>query len=144
MAQKFNSQGFFLRFVFALALVYVTYNPTDLSYYNWAKDVLFGDAILLSPPFALVSIILLIGWTIYLRATLRSLGGFGLLLAIGLFSIIIWWLVDLGLLGIDNVTVLSFIVLFLIAAVLAVGMSWSHVRRRLSGQADMDDVDEEP
>jgi len=26
--------------------------------------------------------------------------------------------------------------------ILAVGMSWSHIRRRLSGQADMDDVDE--
>lgn len=142
MAQKFNSQGFLLRFIFALVLVYVTYNPTGFSYYHWAKDVLIGDGIFLSPPFALVSIILLIGWTIYLRATFRSLGGFGLLLALAFFAIIIWWLVDLGLLGINNVSVFSYIVLFLIAAVLAVGMSWSHIRRRLSGQADMDDVDE--
>lgn len=142
MAQKFNSQGFFLRFIFALALVYVTYNPTGLSYYHWAKDVFIGDGTFLSPPFALISVILLIGWTIYLRATLRSLGGFGLLLALAFFAIIIWWLVDLGLLGINNVSVFSYIVLFLIAAVLAVGMSWSHLRRRMSGQADMDDVDE--
>ena len=142
MAQKFNSQGFLLRFIFALVLVYVTYNPTGFSYYHWAKDVLIGDGTFLSPPFALVSIILLIGWTIYLRATFRSLGGFGLVLALAFFAIIIWWLVDLGLLGINNVSVFSYIVLFLIAAVLAVGMSWSHIRRRLSGQADMDDVDE--
>lgn len=142
MAQKFNSQGFLLRFIFALVLVYVTYNPTGFSYYHWAKDVLIGDGTFLSPPFALISIILLIGWTIYLRATFRSLGGFGLLLALAFFAIIIWWLVDLGLLGINNVSVFSYIVLFLIAAVLAVGMSWSHIRRRLSGQADMDDVDE--
>jgi hypothetical protein len=26
--------------------------------------------------------------------------------------------------------------------VMGVGMSWSHVRRRLSGQYDMDDVDQ--
>lgn len=142
MAQKFNSQGFLLRFIFALVLVYVTYNPTGFSYYHWAKDVLIGDGTFLSPPFALISIILMIGWTIYLRATFRSLGGFGLLLALAFFAIIIWWLVDLGLLGINNVSVFSYIVLFLIAAVLAVGMSWSHIRRRLSGQADMDDVDE--
>ncbi len=142
MAQKFNSQGFLLRFVFALVLVYVSYNPTGLSYYHWAKDALFGDGTLMSPPFALVSVVLLIGWTIYLRATLRSLGSFGLLLALAFFAIIIWWLVDLGLLGINNVSVFSYIVLFLISAVLAVGMSWSHIRRRLSGQADMDDVDE--
>lgn len=142
MAQQFNSQGFLLRFLFALVLVYVTYNPTGLSYYHWAKDAFLGDGTIMSPPFAMVSVVLLIGWTIYLRATFRSLGGFGLLLALAFFGIIIWWLVDLGLLGINHFSVLSYIVLFLIAAVLAVGMSWSHVRRRLSGQADMDDVDE--
>ncbi|WP_297807520.1 DUF6524 family protein [uncultured Methylophaga sp.] len=142
MAQQFDSKGFLWRFIFALALVYVTYNPTGLSYYHWARDAFLGSGSFMTPPFALVSIILLIGWTVYLRATLRSLGSFGLLLALAFFAIIIWWLVDLGLLGIQNESVFSFIVLFLIAAVLAVGMSWSHVRRRLSGQADMDDVDE--
>jgi Family of unknown function (DUF6524) len=30
-----------------------------------------------------------------------------------------------------------------VATILAIGMSWSHVRRRLSGQADVDDVDED-
>jgi hypothetical protein len=142
MAQQFDSKGFLWRFIFALALVYITYNPTGLSYYHWTRDAFLGSGSLMTPPFALVSIILLIGWTVYLRATLRSLGSFGLLLALAFFAIIIWWLVDLGLLGIQNESVFSFIVLFLIAAVLAVGMSWSHVRRRLSGQADMDDVDE--
>lgn len=142
MAQRFDSKGFAWRFIFALVLVYLTYNPTGFSYYHWAKDAFLGDGTFMTPPFALVSVILLIGWTIYLRATFRSLGGFGLLLALAFFAIIIWWLVDLGLLGIQSVSVFSYIVLFLIAAVLAVGMSWSHVRRRLSGQADMDDVDE--
>lgn len=143
MARHFNSQGFMWRFIFALVMVYLTYNPTGLSYYHWAKDAFFGDGSFMTPPFAMVSVVLLIGWTVYLRATFRSLGGFGLLLAIAFFAIILWWLVDLGLLGIKNVSVFSFIVLFLLAAVLAVGMSWSHIRRRLSGQADMDDVDED-
>ena len=142
MAQQLNTQGFLLRFLFALVLVYLTYNPSGLSYYHWLKDALFGEDTVMTPPFAMVTVILLIGWTIYLRATFRSLGGFGLALALAFFAIIIWWLVDLGLLGINNVSVFSYIVLFLIAAVLAVGMSWSHVRRRMSGQADMDDVDE--
>lgn len=141
MARQFDSQGFMWRFIFALALVFITYNPSGLSYYHWLKSGL-GEGELLTPPFAMVSVVLLIGWTIYLRATFRSLGGFGLLLAIAFFAVVIWWLVDLGLLGINNVSVFSYIVLFLLAAVLAVGMSWSHIRRRLSGQADMDDVDE--
>ncbi len=141
MARHFDSRGFMWRFIFALVLVYATYNPTGISYYHWLKSGL-GEGELLTPAFALISIVLLIGWTVYLRATFRSLGGFGLLLAIAFFAIIIWWLVDLGLLGIQNVSVLSYIVMLLLAAVLAVGMSWSHIRRRLSGQADMDDVDE--
>jgi|SRR5690554_4546738 Family of unknown function (DUF6524) len=142
MAQQFDSKGFLWRFIFALALVFLTYNPTGFSYFHWAKDAIFGDSSFLTPPFAMLSVVLLIGWTIYLRATFRSLGGFGLLLAMAFFAIIIWWLLDLGLLGIHDVSVFSYIVLFLLSAVLAVGMSWSHVRRRLSGQADMDDVDE--
>lgn len=141
MARHFDSRGFMWRFIFALVLVYATYNPSGISYYHWLKSGL-GEGELLTPPFALISIVLLIGWTVYLRATFRSLGGFGLLLATAFFAIIIWWLVDLGLLGINNVSVLSYIVMLLLSAVLAVGMSWSHIRRRLSGQADMDDVDE--
>jgi hypothetical protein len=88
------------------------------------------------------AIVLLIGWTIYIRATLRSLGAFGLGLAFTFFAIIIWWLVDMGLIGVNSVSILSYIMLFVLSAVLAIGMSWSHLRRRMSGQADMDDVDE--
>ena len=33
---------------------------------------------------------------------------------------------------------LAALVLVLLATILAVGLSWSHIRRRLSGQVDMD------
>jgi hypothetical protein len=33
-------------------------------------------------------------------------------------------------------------VLFVISALLAVGMTWSHIRRRLSGQFDIDDIED--
>ncbi len=36
----------------------------------------------------------------------------------------------------------TYLVLFVIGAVLGTGMSWSHVRRRLSGQADVDEVED--
>lgn len=143
MAQRFNFQSFLLRFLFALLLVFVSYNPSGYSYYHWAHDAFFGQGTFKTPPFAMTTVLLLIGWTIYLRATFRSLGGLGLLLALAFFAIIIWWLVDLGLLGINDFSILSYIALFLIAAVLAVGMSWSHIRRRISGQIDTDDVDED-
>jgi hypothetical protein len=142
VSNRFTWNRFFIRFAFALGLVYATYNPTGLSYYHWLRDAFSGESALLSPPIAMATVVLLIGWTIYLRATFRSLGGLGLSLALAFFAIIVWWLVDLGVIGINSLSVFSFIALFLLAAVLAVGMSWSHIRRQLSGQIDMDDVEE--
>jgi len=88
------------------------------------------------------AVVLLIGWTVFIRATLNSLGGFGLGLAVAFFAIIVWWLVDLGLLGINSVSIITYIILFLLSAVLATGMSWSHIRRKMSGQVDVDDIDD--
>ena len=123
-------------------LVYASYNPSGYSLFHWAKDTLFADKLAISPAFAMATVVLLIGWVVYLRATLRSLGALGLSLAFAFFAIIVWWLVDLGLIGLDSVSVITYIVLFLLAAILATGMSWSHLRRRMSGQLDVDEVDE--
>ena len=143
MADKnFSGQNFIIRLVFALALVFLTYNPSGYSFYHWAKEALVSDSLSITPPLAMSAIVLLIGWTIYIRATLRSLGAFGLALAFAFFGIIIWWLIDIGWLALDNVSVFSYLALFILSTVLATGMSWSHIRRRISGQADVDEVDE--
>ena len=139
---RFNWQSFIIRLVFALLLVYGSYNPSTYSFYHWAKEVLLGDALSLTPAFAMSAVVLLIGWTIYIRATLRSLGTFGLTLAFSFFAIIVWWLMDIGLLATGSRSILSYIILFLLAAILATGMSWSHIRRKMSGQVDVDEVDE--
>ena len=59
-----------------------------------------------------------------------------------MFAAIVWLLIDMGWLSLDSVTAMSWILIVLLSAILAVGMSWSHIRRRLSGQVDADDVDE--
>jgi uncharacterized protein DUF6524 len=141
-ANRFTWASFFIRFGFALVLVYASYNPSGYSFYHWAIDAIFGDALALTPSFAMSAVVLMIGWTVYIRATLRSLGGFGLSLAVAFFAIIVWWLVDIGLLGLETVSIFTYIILFLLAAILATGMSWSHIRRRMSGQVDTDDIDE--
>ena len=139
---RFNWNSFFIRLGFALVLVYATYNPSTYSFFHWAKEAFFGEAVAITPPFALSSVVLLIGWTIYIRATLRSLGLFGLMLAFAFFGILVWWMVNIGLLGIESISIFAYIILFILAAILATGMSWSHIRRRMSGQADVDEVDE--
>lgn len=139
---NFSLQGYLIRLVFALILVFATYNPSGYSFYHWAMDSFFGEALSIKPLFVLFAVVLIIGWTIYLRATFRSLGAFGLTLALCFFGAVVWWLIDIGLIGLDSVSVITYIVLVLLGAILAIGMSWSHIRRKMSGQADMDDVDD--
>jgi len=131
-------QGFLIRFLFALLLVMLTYNPSGYSYAHWLQNNMSS----ISPLLVLAGISLVIGWVIYIRATLRSLGLIGLILAIVFFAVIVWLFVDLGWIGMSNVSAISWVVLLLISSVLAVGISWSHIRRKLSGQVDSDDVDE--
>ena len=137
--QPLTIQGFLLRFLFALLLVLLTYNPSGYSYSHWLQNSFsnFG------PLLGLAGMSLVIGWVVYLRATLRSLGLIGLILAALFFSTIIWLLIDWGWLGLNNVTAMSWVILILLSAILAVGISWSHIRRRWTGQIDSDDVDEE-
>lgn len=137
--RQFGWGGFGLRFLLAAILVFATYNPEGWSYFDWGLRHISE----FSPLKALAGIVLVIGWVIYLRATMRSLGGLGILLAVALFGVMIWLVVDWGWVKPDNARTISYLLLVLISAVLAVGMSWSHVRRRLSGQADVDEVDED-
>jgi hypothetical protein len=79
---------------------------------------------------------------IYLRATWRSIGPLGLVLAGLFFGGLIWVAIDYGWLDLDRAGVMTWLGLVVAATILAIGLSWSHVRRRLSGQTDVDDVDE--
>jgi len=84
-----------------------------------------------------------IGWAVFLRATFNSLGTLGLILGIAFFGAIVWLLFDLGLLSMEGSSVLTYIILFMLAAILSVGMSWSHLRRRWSGQQVVDEVNDD-
>ncbi|RCX33382.1 DUF6524 family protein [Thioalbus denitrificans] len=140
MAMKqFGGTGLLLRFLVGLVLVFASYNPEAWSYWHWALANLPDFSVLK----AFVGVVLLIGWTIYLRATVRSLGPFGLILAVAFFGTLIWLLVDTGILPADSVRAVSYIVLVIISGVLAVGVSWSHVRRRITGQIDVDEIEED-
>jgi len=130
--------GIGVRFLIALVLIFATYNPSGYSYYHWGIKHINDFSIIK----LFAAIILLIGWTVYIRATSRSLGAFGLFLAFAFFGTLIWLIVDVGIIDIDNIDVLVYLILIIASAILTTGISWSHIRRRLSGQVDMDDVDE--
>lgn len=128
---------FFVRLLFAIVLVGATYNPEGFSYYHWA----FGEGLPFGPEQAVVGVLLLIGWVIYLRATFRSLGGLGLTLSLALCISLVWLFSEWGVISPRSPRAIAYVSLVIVAVILAVGMSWSRVRRRLSGQVDVDDVD---
>lgn len=138
MATEFNIGSFIGRWVFAAILVFGTYNPTQYSYIGWvfAGETAFG------PLVALAGVALLIAWIIFLRATFLSMGWLGIILGAALFGCVIWLFIDLGWLDLDSPSEISWVVLVFLSLILAVGMSWSHIRRRLTGQFDVDDIED--
>ncbi len=136
---KTTWQGILVRLLVALALVFCTYNPHGWSYFDWVQSYLENKTSL--PLLLLAGIALLIVWVIYIRATMRSLGIFGLMLAAAFFAVLVWFFVDVNWLSLDNNKVLTDLILVILSSILATGITWSHIRRRVTGQADVDDVE---
>ena len=135
--EKFTPMGFALRLLAALVLVLLTFNPTGYSFYHWIANALPH----VGPVSVVVGIVLLVGWIVFLTATMRSIGLIGVVIAIAFFAALIWMVVSWGWLDPHNGAAMAWIVLFVFAIILAVGVSWSHMRRRFTGQADVDEVD---
>jgi O-antigen/teichoic acid export membrane protein len=131
--------GIGTRFAIALFLVLITWNPIDFNYIDWART----NWSVHTPVVFLLGVVLVISWVVFLRATFRSLGPVGITLAVALAVGILWLMVDFGLVDLANSTALAWVLLVLLAGILAAGMSWSHLRRRWAGQADVDDLDDE-
>lgn len=130
--------GFLLRWLAAFLLLVLTFNPTPLNFSRWAASS-FQDQ---TPLVVLAGLILFVGYVIYLRATLRSIGAFGMFLILAIFSALVWVLFDFGVLSFDNPTLITWLALLCLSFVLGIGLSWSIFRRWLTGQTDVDDLDE--
>jgi hypothetical protein len=131
--------GIALRFAAALALVFLTYNPAGWSYYHWASRTVAAGV---TPPVVLAGIALVIGWGVFVSATARSIGVAGALLWGALFAALVWTAVFYGWLSLEDTGAMTWVGLVVVAAILALGMSWSHLRRQMTGQADVDEVTE--
>ena len=129
--------GFLTRWLCAFVLLAATFNPTDYNYINWAQD--YGHMNLSVA--VLLGLLLFIGYIIYLRATLRSIGGLGMILVLAVVSACLWVLYDFGVLRLDNSSFNVWLGLIALSFVLGIGLSWSIFRRAMSGQADVDDVE---
>jgi hypothetical protein len=135
--ERFTVLGFVLRLLAALVLVFCTFNPSGYSFYHWVTR----DLPHVNPAAVVVGIALIAAWVVFLTATMRSIGLVGVIILLAFFCAVIWMVVSWGWLDVHNGAAMAWITLMVFAIILAVGLSWSHMRRRLTGQADVDEVD---
>ena len=53
----------------------------------------------------------------------------------------LWLIIEQGLVSIDSQETITWLALIGLSCVLAAGISWSHIRRRMTGQLDVDEHD---
>lgn len=129
--------GILLRWLGAFALLAAIFNPTAWNYVTWARTN-WADQM---PLIVFVGLILAVIAMVYLVATMRSIGILGALVIVAIFAAGLWVLTDWGLLGLDNSALNIWLGIFALSLILGIGMSWSILRQRLSGQQTTDEVD---
>jgi Family of unknown function (DUF6524) len=126
--------GVLMRLVLAVMLVLVTYNPSGYSFYDWVTapptDVTAAKAF--------ASMLLAAGWIVCLRTAYVALGVLGVLMGVALLATFVWMLIDMKLLAAPGATALTWIGLVIFGIVLGVGLSWSIIRARTTGQLEVD------
>jgi hypothetical protein len=126
--------GVIIRIVVSIALVLLTYNPSGYSFVHWVLDDLSSfDAVK-----AFVGVVLVAAWVVFVRTTRTSLGTLGILLSALLLGTLVWLLFDLGLLSNAGSATMVWIVLIATGIVLGIGLSWSLIRQRATGQVEVD------
>lgn len=135
----FGFKDFIWRWIPAFLLVVLTYNPLQYSYYHWITGPSEGNL----PVMVLAGLILLIGYGIYLTATWKSMGPVGMLIVAGFFLVLLWVFYSYGWIQPNDPSEIAWIAIAILATVLAVGMSWSGIWRRLTGQVTVDDTMDE-
>ncbi len=129
--------GILLRWLGAFVLLAATFNPTPWNFIRWAE----ANFATQMPLTILLGLLLGVAYMIYVGATLRSIGGFGILLIAAIFGCLVWVLNDWGVLVLGNSSTNQWLAILALSLVLGIGLSWSILRQRLSGQASVDEID---
>jgi len=126
-----------IRWAAALLLVMITYNPTSWNYVRWAMEN-YSDNLSVVILFGLI---LFVAYAIFVRATLQSIGKIGIGMIVAVVAVLLWVLYDKGLFDPANGALMTWIGLITLSLVLGIGLSWSIIRRRISGQLDVRESD---
>ncbi len=129
--------GIVLRWLGALLLLSLTYNPTRWNYVHWVQTT-WPDQM---PLAVFLGLLLAVGYMVYGLATLRSIGPFGVILVGAIFGAGLWVLTDWGVLTLTNPSLNLWLGIVVLSLILGIGLSWSILRQKLSGQASVDEIE---
>src|SRR5215510_10161157 len=134
-AQGISWVGVVVRIVFAIVLVLITINPSGYSFYHWiVSGGPAGDLALK----AFAGVALLIGWVVCLRTAFVALGWLGVILGLALLGTLVWALIDAKWIDPNYPSALAWIGLVMLGTVLGIGLSWSLLRARVTGQVEVE------
>jgi hypothetical protein len=131
--QGISWSGVLVRVVLAIALVLATYNPSGYSFYHWLTAPPAGITAIKT----LLGVLLLIGWVVCLRTVFVALGWLGVILGVAFLSALTWVFVDLKWIDLAAPTTIAWLALLILGTVLGLGLSWSLIRARLTGQVEV-------
>ena len=133
-ANAISWSGVALRVVLALVLVLATFNPSGWSFYHWISAAPTG----ITAVKAFAAVLLLIGWLVCLRTAYVALGLIGAVLLAALLATVVWMLIDYHVIDVAGRSTLIWIGLAIAGIVLGLGLSWSLIRARATGQVEVD------
>jgi len=129
--------GILLRWFGAFVLVVATFNPTPWNYVTWVQ----ANWATQMPLAVFLGLLLGVAMMIYILATLRSIGAIGILLIAAIFGAGLWVLIDWGVVSLTNSSLNTWLGLVALSLILGLGLSWSIIRQRLSGQSSVDEIE---
>jgi len=122
----------FDRWLMAAAVVFSAYNPSGYSYYHWVTRT---EGI--SPLQVFAGLAIFISAVAIVRMAFLSVGYIGSTIIATLVMMAILLCVGLDFIEIETIEITTYTIQFWISFVLAVGMGWSFIQRRISGERDV-------
>lgn len=132
---KFGIYSITLRWFLIAGIILATYNPSGRSYYHWVTTADVEISLKISLGLFLFALNL-----IFIRLTFRAMGYYGVLLLTTVITSIAITLPRMGWVSLDTWPLYQFYILIFFSIAVTLGVSWSALRTRLSGQVDSDDI----
>jgi Family of unknown function (DUF6524) len=127
-----TTPGILVRTLVCFLLVFATWNPTGYSFLSWARYSAWATA----PEIAVAAALLLAGHILFARIAWLSLGADGITAALAILTAGALTLYEFDVIDLSRRTVGLYLLLSAFSMVLAIGMTWSLLKRRIVGQSN--------